>query len=133
MAEVEKPIKMTESVVKKLEEVFALDGSVEEACYYANISRQSYYNWIKSFPDMLERFDSLRQRPFLKARQTVVKSLDNPEMALKYLERKKKDEFSTRQDITSNNEVIKIIPLLSLDEIRQHNSNPEDNQTNKPN
>jgi len=133
MADVEKPIKMTESVVKKLEEVFALDGSVEEACYYANISRQSYYNWIKSFPDMLERFDSLRQRPFLKARQTVVKSLDNPEMALKYLERKKKDEFSTRQDITSNNEVIKIIPLLSLDEIRQHNSNPEDNQTNKPN
>ena len=133
MAEVEKPIKMTESVVKKLEEVFALDGSVEEACYYANISRQSYYNWIKSFPDMLERFDSLRQRPFLKARQTVVKSLDNPDMALKYLERKKKDEFSTRQDITSNNEVIKIIPLLSLDEIRQHNSNPEDNQTNKPN
>jgi predicted DNA-binding protein YlxM (UPF0122 family) len=52
MAEVENPTKMTDEVVKKLEEVFALDGSVDEACYYANISRQCYYNWIKSFSKM---------------------------------------------------------------------------------
>jgi predicted DNA-binding protein YlxM (UPF0122 family) len=106
MAEVENPTKMTDEVVKKLEEVFALDGSVDEACYYANISRQCYYNWIKSFPKMQENFDRLRQRPVLKARQTVVKSLDQPNYAFEYLKRKRKKEFGDNVDITTAGEKI---------------------------
>ena len=35
------------------------------------------------------------------------------------------------QDIVSGGEQLKIIPLLSIDEIRQHNSNPEDSQATK--
>ena len=100
MAEVEKPTKMDKETVKKLEEVAALDGTVEEMCYYANISRQTYYNWIKSFPAMELEFDRLRQKPFLKARQTIVKNLDNPVHAFEYMKRKKKAEFSERLEQT---------------------------------
>ena len=92
--------KLTPDTVNKLEEVFALDGSVEEACFYANISRQTYYNWIKDNPEMEDRFDSLRQKPVLKARQAVVKGLDNFDNGLRYLERKKKLEFSLRTELT---------------------------------
>jgi len=106
MAEVINPVKMTEEVVKKLEEVFAIDGSIPEACYYANISRQSYYNWIDSFPEYKERFDRLRQRPVLKARQTVVKALDNPDYAFKYLEKKRKKEFGNAIDVTTKGDKI---------------------------
>jgi len=124
MAEVTNPVKMTDEVVKKLEEAFAIDASISEACFYANITRQTYYNWIKSFPEYEERFDSLRQRPVLKARQTVVKSLDNPDFAFKYLERKKKKEFGNSVDVTSGNNPIPILGTY----VRTDNSNNQDNK-----
>lgn len=96
----QKPIKLTREVVNKLENAFSLDSTVGEACFYAGISRQSYYNWIVYWPKLKERFDSLRQKPMLKARQTIVSSLDNPDYAFKYAERKKKDEFSLRTEIS---------------------------------
>lgn len=96
----QKKQKLNKETIKKLEEVFAIDGSVEEACYYANISTQSYYNWIKDDPELKEQFDRLRQRPVLKARQEVVKGLNNFDNSMKYLERKKKSEFSVRQELT---------------------------------
>ena len=98
--EVTKPVKMSDETVKKLEEIFALDGTVEEACFWAKISKQTYYNWIDSFPEMKERFDAIRQEPFLKARRTIIKSLENPQFAFEYMRRKKKDEFSDRQEVT---------------------------------
>lgn len=85
--------------VKKLEEAFALDCTVSEACFYANISRQSYYDLIKYKPELFDRFEWLRNKPVLLARQEVVKWMrSNPDLALKYLERKRKDEFSTKQE-----------------------------------
>lgn len=100
MAEVGRPTKLTPEVVTKLEEVFALDGTVEEACFYAGISRNAYYEWIKAKPELNDRFEELRQRPFLKARQTIVKNLDQPEHAKWYMERKKKLEFAGRSELT---------------------------------
>lgn len=90
---------MTGEKVKKLEEVFALDGTVEEACFYADISKQTYYNWLEKNPELVDRFEALRQTPILKARKTVVRALSNPNIAMSYLERKRKAEFSVRQEI----------------------------------
>jgi len=92
--------KLTTETVNKLEEVFALDGTIEEACLFADISRTTYYNWIKDNPEMEERFNILRQSPFLKARRTIDKSLDNPQYAFEYMKRKKKNEFSERLENT---------------------------------
>jgi len=93
--------KLTENVVNKLEEIFALDGTVEEACLFADISKQTYYNWINSDPQMKARFDALRNTPVLEARRTVVKGLkENYSNAMDYLSRKKKLEFSTRTEHT---------------------------------
>ena len=86
-------------VIQKLEEAFALDCTIWEACFYAEIVPQTYYNLISSKPELLDRFTALRNNPVLLARQELVKGLvDNPELALKYLERKRKDEFSTKQE-----------------------------------
>lgn len=126
MAEGQIKQKLTDETVKKLEEVFALDGSIEEACCYANISRQTYYNWIKEFPEMNEQFDRLRQRPFLKARQTVVKSLDNPDFAFRYLERKKKKEFGSNVDITSDGKELNTALVKFINgEQDNNNRNPD--------
>jgi len=95
-------MKFDEKTVKKLEEVFAIDGSVEEACYYANITRQTYYNWIKDNPKLKEEFDRLRNRPVLKARQEVMKGLNCYSNAMDYLKRKKIKEFGDRLVVDNN-------------------------------
>lgn len=107
MAEIGRPKEWGDEIVKKLEEVFAMDGTVSEACFYAGISRQLYYTYVKedapagsSERDLYDRFEALREKPVLKARQTIMKSLDIPETAKWYLERKKKSEFANRTELT---------------------------------
>ena len=94
------PTKLTIDVVNKLEQAFSIDASMEEAVYYANISKQTYYNWKEWFPELFEEFDRLRAKPVLRARQAVVNGLDDKEFALKYLSKKKKDEFADRMENT---------------------------------
>lgn len=91
---------MTPEVIHMLKTAFAIDASIAEACCYADIATSVYYDWIKRFPELLEEFTRLREKPVLTARQTVVRSIkENPDMALKYLERKRKKEFSLRTEI----------------------------------
>lgn len=98
-----RPTVMTDDVLRKLEEVFALGGTDTEACFYADISTTALYEYQEKTPGFTERKASLKERPVLKARQTLVKSLDQPEHAKWYLERKRKNEFSSRQEITGDN------------------------------
>ena len=115
----QKSPKLTEDTIRKLEEAFSIDASVKEACYYADISTDTFYRWIKEYPKLSYKLERLREKPVLKARQTVVKSLDNPDYAFKYLERKKKDEFSPRQELTGKDgESIKTSYEIKLNEIR---------------
>lgn len=89
---------MTPECVMKLEEIFALDGTVEEACFFADISRNTFYEWMKEHPELNDRFEALRNNPVLLARRSVIDGLTDPELALKYLERKRRNEFSTRTE-----------------------------------
>jgi hypothetical protein len=103
-----RPTKMTPETVTKLEQAFAIDCSVEEACTYAEISRNTFYEWLKRNPEYQDRIDELRQMPLLKARQTVVNSLTDPNHAFRYLEKKRRKEFGNNLDITSDNERLTI-------------------------
>jgi len=94
--------KLTDETIKKLEEVFAIDGTIEEACFYADIRTQTYYNWIKEKPELKVRFDELRNRPVLKARQEVMKGLNCYSNAMDYLKRKKIKEFGDRLVVDNN-------------------------------
>ncbi len=87
-------------VIQKLEEVFALGGTDLEACLWADISKAALYNYQKTNPHFVDRKEKLKERPILKARQTVIKALQDPQHAQWFLERKKKDEFSSRSEVT---------------------------------
>lgn len=110
-----RPPKLTPETVTKLEQAFSIDATVEEACFFANISRKTYYEWIKDNPELGDRFDALRQRPVLAARQTVVDSLHQPHYAFEYLKRKRKAEFSDRQEVTGadGQPVVNLTDLIS--------------------
>lgn len=100
-----RPSVMTEETIGKLEEVFAIGGTDEEACFYADICKQALYDYQERNPSYVDRKEQLKQKPFLKARQTIVKSLDQPDYAFEYMKRKKKDEFSDKTTIEHEGEV----------------------------
>lgn len=109
--------KATPAVLEKLQQAFAIDATIEEACFYADINPATYYLWKKAKPEQFEKLERLRNTPILAARQAVVSSFTgltpDVQMALKYLERKRKKEFGTNVDITSDGKPIQQPAILS--------------------
>jgi len=98
--------KNEKGVIQKLEEVFAMGGTDIEACFYAGISKSAFYEWQKKNEWFLERKEALKVNPILKARRTIIESLNNPVYAKWYLERRLKEEFNMRFECLSNQKVI---------------------------
>lgn len=108
-----RPTVFTDEVLQKLEQAFSLDCTDEEACVYADIAPSSLYNYQNSHPEFLERKKLLKQKLVLKARSVISKNLqeNDRDTAKWYLERKRKDEFSTKQeyaDVTDR-------PVINID------------------
>jgi hypothetical protein len=84
-----------------LEEAAALDCTIEEMCFYAGISKPTYYAYLEADHELSARLEALRNEPILAARQTIIKALKtNPQQANWYLERKRKKEFAERKEVT---------------------------------
>jgi len=108
-----RPTKMTEITVKKLEEAFALGCTDLEACLMADITKKTLYNYQDANPEFVHRKEMLKETPILAARKSVFKGFaEDSNLALKYLERKKKSEFSLRSESTV--EVTMPTPIMDL-------------------
>ena len=95
-----RPSVITRDVVQKLEYAFAMGCSDKEACLYAGIGRTTLFYFEKGNEDFANRKELLKETPILIARQEVLKSLKgNGDLALSFLERRKKDEFSLHQNL----------------------------------
>ncbi len=94
-----RPSVITPSVVAKLTEAFKLDVTVDEACTYAKISRDTYYRRVKDDEGFSDEMERARMYATMVARQTVLREIEKDGgLALKYLERKRKEEFSPRAE-----------------------------------
>lgn len=98
--------KKTKETLQKLKEWFLLWLTDEECALYADISTTSLYNYQKENPKLLEQKKVFKNNPKLKARINLVNSIldwdiDNSKW---YLERKAKDEFSTKQEVDQKTE-----------------------------
>ncbi|MFZ2664134.1 MAG: hypothetical protein WAX66_02125 [Patescibacteria group bacterium] len=98
-----RPKKMTIQTLGKLKEAFLWGCSDAEACVYAGIHPDTLYEFQKKSPGYSEQKESYKSYPFLVARKSIVMALKNdPHLALKYLERKKNDEFSLKHTVNQN-------------------------------
>ena len=106
--------KQTPEVLEKLRQAFAIDATIDEACFYAGIDQSTYHIWKKKEPKQFEQLEALRNTPILAARQTIATGIkSDPQLALKYLERKRKAEFSTRAEVTGKDgEAMMPTPIL---------------------
>lgn len=93
-----RPTKKTPETIAKLEAAFSLGSTITGACFHAGIGESTYHDWAGEDPGFSERMQALREKPILKALETVTSQLDEPKMAQWYLERRH-PEYKNRQDI----------------------------------
>lgn len=74
--------------------IFKIDGTIREACSFAGISVDQWGYFKENHPEFSHVEAACRELPGLKARKTVVDSLDNTEHAKWYLTKKRKAEFA---------------------------------------
>lgn len=105
-----RPPVIDKDVLNKLETSYSMGCTDSEACLFANISKQTLYNYQDKHPEFVERKAMLKQKMIFKARSVIADSLNNKDekTAMWYLERKCKDEFSTKQEIGGNVSVQKV-------------------------
>lgn len=90
--------------VNKLESAFAIGADVTLACAHAGISRQTYYDYIKKYPEKADKYEQIRKKPILKALNTIVANLEDPKVAKWYLQKKQPDDFGLSIDIGQKKE-----------------------------
>jgi ACT domain-containing protein len=111
-----RPTIMTKEIVAKLEYGFMKGLNVTECCHYADISRTAFYDYLDKNPEFTHRMEELRSCPSTKAKLNIVEAIENGDAGLSiwWLERRNKDEFSTKQEVSAdvNNNVKISIELV---------------------
>ena len=97
-----RPTIMNDSTIAKLKEGFAQGFSVRNACIWADISQDTYFNYCKKNPNFSEQCKTLQQKPLIKSILVINKALNEGDVSTAkwYAERKAKDEFSLRNELT---------------------------------
>lgn len=93
-----RPTKLTPETIDKLRTAFLMGCSDIEACLYADISKTALYNYQQKNPNFVDQKEQWKEQLTLKARTVIANSLNNKDenTAKWYLERKAKNEFSTK-------------------------------------
>lgn len=110
-----RPLKRTEDLVRKLESILKIGGTIDQACSYARISRETYYRWLEEDKDFMTRMESAKYYSDIAAKNIVVKSIledKNLESAKWWLEKR---EFKHQ-----NNTAIQINNFTNIVEEHQH-------------
>ena len=104
-----RPSKMDEATVKLLEDIFKIDWTVSEACSYAWISRETYYNREKADKRFLDRMDKAKAYPFILARKTLMKGMQDGDnkSAIEYLKRRD-NRYKDKTEIDQTTRTIEI-------------------------
>lgn len=99
-----RPTVMTEELLQKLEYAFMRGLTDVEACLYADIGTTTLYNYCEENPEFRERKEELKKNPTAKAKLNVYEAIESKDVDVSkwYLERRAKDEFSTKQEVAAN-------------------------------
>ena len=111
-----RPRKITKEVVGKLEYAFMKGFNISEACDYAAISRDTYYEKLKQSKEFSDRMERAKTKLQRKAKLNLAEAIEggNLDESKYYLERKCKDEFSVKQEINVAGEINHSNPFESL-------------------
>ncbi len=121
-----RPTKYNDEVVKKLESIFKIGGTVDEACSFAEITKPTYYEWLDRHSDFLTKMNSAQHYADIMAKKVVVRSIlqdENLESAKYWLDRR------AFKNPTQTNIQVNVQPLLGGESAK----NVPGNDSNKEN
>lgn len=97
-----RPTLMTPDVIAKLKEGFSQGFNIANACIWADISTDVYFDYCRIHPKFAVLCKSLQKKPLIKSILVINKALNEGDVSTAkwYAERKAKDEFSLRNEIT---------------------------------
>ena len=108
-----RPSVMTDKVLESVRQAYLIGATNEEAAHYADIAPSTLYLYMENNPEFSEQIKAWKNQPILKAKQKVVRDIDKDTNTAKwYLERKKKDEFSSRSELEATHSVDPIKEIL---------------------
>ena len=109
-----RPTVMTPEIVSKLELGFMAGMNKTEACEFANISRNSLYDFISANPEFSNRIEELQSHPSAKAKLNITQRIEKGDVEVSqwYLERKNRDEFSLKQHVDSTVSIKRLEDVL---------------------
>lgn len=118
MADVGRPTVMTELTLSKLEEAFSVGATDLEACFFANISKDSLYRYQKENPEFSERKEALKNNLKFQTKKNIAKFLQegDKDMTKWYGEKKMSDEFKNKREVDIN---LKKLEEMSDEELDQ--------------
>lgn len=87
------PTKYTPLVVNKLEAAFNNGFNISEACQYAGISRETYYNWLDIQDGFSDKMAQAQSAPNRKAKEVVITAINDGDanLAFRYLQARDPD------------------------------------------
>jgi hypothetical protein len=130
-----RPPAIDDFVLSQLTNAFMNGATDAQACLYAGISPATLYRYEELHPEFRERKHLLKDNLVLRAKMNIGKAITEGKVSesLWYLERKAKDEFSTRSEHINANidatqkltdeEKLKIVNLLNAN-TEPRGSNP---------
>lgn len=88
-------------IKKKIEFAYARGCSKAEVCAFADVHSKTLDEYLKRNPEEAERLEALKSRPLTNARMNVTQAIEEGDVDVSkwYLERKAKDEFSTKANV----------------------------------
>lgn len=95
--------KFTPDIRQRMEDAAMNDFNDTQICNYIGISRDTYYRWMKEIPGLSDKIEVLRHSVRMKAKVSVAKGVvEDPDLALKYLERREPENFSSKPMVQIN-------------------------------
>lgn len=67
-----RPSKLDDEIVVKLDSIFKVGGTVEEACAYAGINKTTYYRWLEQNEGFATKMASAQHYADIVAKNVVV-------------------------------------------------------------
>jgi len=125
-----------ENAVRKLEEAFQWDCNVSEACAHADISRSTYYKLLAEDDRFSCRMMSAQEWPFIMAKKIMFTQMiegRDGTLALKFLERRQKESYATRQEHMNKYDALSMEELKAQEKVLRaeiaaiENANSRDN------
>jgi hypothetical protein len=134
-----RPTLYSEDMVSKLESIFKIGGTVEQAITYAGISKETYYTWGEKHSGFLTKMEQARTYADIVAKNIVVDSMikdrdvSTAKWWLEKREFKQVQQNNTQVNIQAPQPILGDLVNLRIEDVSTNNNTQENITTPEEN